>query len=277
MASTLNWETKQVNLDLAAAHFARAVGGAAAKQVHESHKEFCRRHYNNFFDSGNVEDRPRSGRPREIAAEDAKAAGELLMSGFWKEVKVLGGGGATEERLILYPTFADAVKLCPQLKELMEKYKCSDRLMLATIHRHCPDLKRITLFSHHEFTVAEKQKRIEYGSYMLGMLKKEPSFLHLIVFCDESSFVLHGRTKHEVKVYCSTNAVLPSEVCHVSDLTIKPITVHFFLAVTANACFSPSGVVLYDVCTGTTDIKRLVNKHWDGSTRVSNWEYQVSA
>jgi hypothetical protein len=251
-------------------------GGAAAREVKESHKVFCLRHFENFFDSGNVEDKPRSGRPANISEEDAKEAGQLLMEGFWREVKVKGGGGRTEERLFYYTTFGDAVRNCDRLHELMVKYKCTERAMLDAIHRHCPDLVRRSMFAHHEFTVAELEARSAYGSYMLGLLNTVPNFLHLIVFMDESTFVLHGRSKHEVRVYCSKNDVRFNDVCYISDLDAKPLKVHFFLAVTANEAFQPTGVVLYDECTGTTGIWRYENKLLDGSTKVGDWKYQVS-
>ncbi len=263
-------------MDRAAVNFRKAQKGEAASHVHENHKAFCRRHYVNFIETGTVEDRHRSGRPAEISEQDAKEAGKLLMLGFWRDVKVKGSHGRTESRLFYYTTFADAVHRCDRLREIMEKYQCSDRLMLDAIHRHCPNLIRKTLFSHHEFTTAELKARQKYGEEMLDMITKEPSILYLIVFCDESTFVIHGRSQHDVKVYCAKENVQGPDVCYISDLADKPIKVHFYLAVTAAQEFQPSGVVLYEECTGTTDINRYVNKHLDGSTRVGNWEYQVS-
>ena len=153
------------------------------------------------------------------------------MLGFWRQVKVKGAHGRTESRLFYYTTFADAVHRCDRLREIMEKYECSDRLMLAAIHRHCPNLIRKTLFSHQEFTTEGLKARQTYGTKMLNMITKELSILNLIVFCDESTFVLHGRTKQEVKVYCSSQDVQGPDVCYISDLAINPIKVHFYLAV----------------------------------------------
>ena len=272
----MDFHTGKVDYDRAVVNFRHAEGGAASRLVHENPKAFCERHYVNFFETGTVEDRHRSGRPPVISEADAKEAGKLLMLGFWREVKVKGAPGRTESRLFHYTTFADAVHRCDRLREIMEKYQCSDRLMLAAIHRHCPNLTRVTLFSHHEFTTAELKARQQYGTDMLDMITKEPNILYLIVFCDESTFLLHGRTKHEVKVYCDAKDVQGPDVCYISDLAINPIKVHFYLAVTAAQDFQPSGVVLYEECTGTTDIHRYVNKHFDGSTKVGNWEYQVS-
>ena len=277
VASTLQWDTFSVDMGKAAVFFATVYGGAAAKLVHENHKVFLQRWFYKFWDDGTVEDRARSGRPATISAVDAKEAGKLLMAGIWRTVKVKGGGGRTEERLFYYTTFAAAVRNCPELKSIMEKYQCSDRLMLAAIHRHCPELVRTRLFSHHEFTDEEEGARFKYGKHMLDIITKDPSILYLIVFCDESTFVLHGRTKHSVAVYCNKEALPYNDVCYISDLDCDPIKVHFFLAVTANDHFQPSGVVLYEVCTGTTNINRTVNKHLDGNTWVGDWEYQVSS
>lgn len=277
MASTISWDTREVDYNQAAVNFRKAVGKTAASSVHEAHTVFCRRHYSNFMDDGTVEDRHRSGRPAEISEADAKEAGALLMQGFWREVKVKGKHSRTEQRLFYYTTVADAVDRCAELRSIMEKYQCSDRLMLAAIHRHCPELRRVTLVSHHEFTMEELQARMNYGTYMLNLMKKEPNILFLIVFCDESTFAIHGRTDFSVKVYCSTECVPGPNVCNNSDLALKPLKVHFFLAVTANQAFQPDGVVLYEECTGTDGINRHENRIMDGSERVGNWEYTVSS
>lgn len=275
VASTIQWDTWGIDLVRAAAIFAAVDGGAYAKQVHENHKVFLQRWYQKFRTDGTVQDAARSGRPQTISTEDAKEAGRLLMAGIWRTVKVKGGGGRTEDRLFYYTTFAAAVRNCPELKKLMEKYQCSDRLMLAAIHRHCPQCVRHTLFSHHEFSEQEKSARMEYGKYMLNLITRNPSILSLIVFCDESTFALHGRSKHSVSVYCNKEALPYNDVCYISDLDCDPIKVHFFLAVTAHHVFQPKGVVMYEVCSGTTDINRIHNKHRDGSEDVGNWEYQV--
>lgn len=150
---------------------------------------------------------------------------------------------------------------------------------MESIHRHCPDFQRKTLFADHEFTIKELKARSDYESYMLGLLKKEPSILYLIVVCDESTFVLHGRSKHCdcVQIYCSSEDVSVTDVCCISDLDQDPIKVHFFLAVTAHHTFKPRGVVMYAQCTGTTGINRYHNKHLDASSMVGDWTYQVSS
>ena len=277
VASTLDVKAWEVDPHKAAVRFRAAMGGAAASNVAEDHAVFCMRHFNNLWDRGTVADKPRSGRPSLIEAKDARAAGELLMAGYWKTVKVKGGKGRTEERLFNYTTVAEAVSKNEQLRHIFERYECSDRLMLDNIHRLCPDLRRVRLVSHHEFTAAEMEARMEFGAYMLNMINQNPSSLYDIVFCDESTFMLHGRTQHSVQVYCSSTATRASDVCHFSDLADKPLKVHFFVAVTANEHFQPSGLVLYEECTGTDGINRIENKHLDGSTWVGDWGYQVSS
>lgn len=274
-ASTLDVKTMEVDIDKAAALFRQLWDGAAASVVHESHKVFCKRHYSNFMETGSIADLHRSGRPTDIDAAAAIRAAEILKGGHWREVKVKGAPGRTEDRLFYYTTFAEAVEHDAELKEIVEVYQCSDRKWLERMHAVDPDLTRVSLFSHHEFSVLELAARMAYGSHMLGLLIREPSLLHLLVFCDESTFVLHGLSKHHVQVYCSKTAVRPSDVCYISDLACKPIQTHFFLAVTAHPAFQPSGRVLYDECTGTTSIDRHTNKKWDGSVKAGNQEYLV--
>lgn len=275
-AATLDVKTMEVDMDKAVVLFHQLWGGAAARQVHEAPKAFLRRHYSNFMDNGSIADLHRQGRPSEIDAGAAMRAAEILKGGYWKEVQVKGAPGRKEDRLFYFTTFAEAVEHDAELRALVELYKCSDRKWLAKMHEVDPDLTRVSLFSHHEFSVAELAARMAYGSYMLDLLVRQPRLLHLLVFCDESTFVLHGHSKHHVQVYCSKTGVRLSDVCHISDLALKPIQTHFFLAVTAHPDFQPSGTVLYEACTGTTSIDRHTNKKWDGSTKAGNQEYLVS-
>lgn len=276
-AAALNIATNEVNWDKASVNFKRYQGGDAARQVSESHKVFCKRHYRNFMKTGTVEDAPRSGRPTDVDRVLALEAAAILKAGHWKEVTVKGDSKRTELGLFYYTTVAEAVEKDARLLEIFEYFQFSDRKMLEAMHNADPTLTRITLWSHHEFSVAELDKRMLFGSYMLNLITRDPSIQYLTVFCDESSFVLHGRTQHSVKVYCSSTDTRPSDVCFISDLDMNPITVHFFLAVTANQAFQPKGVVLYEETTGTTDIDRRTNKILDGSTKTGKWVYDVSS
>ena len=66
VASTLNIKTMEVDIDQAAVRFRQIWGGAAAQHVSESHKVFCKRHYSNFMENGNIDDQKRPGRPTDI-------------------------------------------------------------------------------------------------------------------------------------------------------------------------------------------------------------------
>lgn len=276
VATTLNWRTMEVDIALGAVRFRQIANGVAARLVKEDHKKFCERHYRNFEATGSVADKQRPGRPVDIEDEDARLAAQILKAGYWQEVKVKGARGQKVDRLFYFTTFAEAVEKSEELRELVEKYEYSDRKWLERMHAVDADLVRVSLFSHHEFTVEELQRRMWFGRYMLDLLLRQPQLMHLLVFCDESTFVLHGRTKHSVQVYCSRTATRPSDVCYISDLAQDPVKVHFFLAVTAHLAFQPKGVVLYEECTGTTDIDRKTNRIWDIEA-AGNQEYMVSA
>lgn len=276
VASTLNIKTMEVDIDQAAVRFRQIWGGAAAQHVSESHKVFCKRHYSNFMENGNIDDQKRPGRPTDIDNAAALRAAEILKGGYWLVVKVKGAPGRTEDRLFYYTTFAEAVEHDDELRAMAELYQVSDRKWLDRMHQVDPDLTRVSLFSHHEFSLAELTARMEFGAYMKGLLTRQPRLLHLLVFCDESTFVLHGLSKHHVQVWCSKTATRPSDVCYISDLAEKPVQVHFFLAVTAHPKFQPKGRVLYDESTGTSVPGRHHNKKWDGSAAEGNQEYLVS-
>lgn len=276
-ASTFDFGTGEIDPHKAAILFRSRHGGGVHKRVKERHSVFIERHYKNFREFGCIADAHRSGRPVIISEEDALAASNILKAGHWVTEKIKGLPGATYEELIYFSTMDEALLKSPQLQAIQQKYGVSPSKLLKRMHAVDPDLIRITLRSHHKFSYAELQDRIRWCLTMLARVAADPSMMYHIVFCDESTFVLHGLSKHSVQVYCSAGAARPSDVCFISDKTIKPIKVHFFLAVTAHGQYEDAnGVVLYEECSGTTDIDRRANKLQDGSEMTGKQEYWVS-
>lgn len=276
-AACLNFATGEVDWGQVAVKFRNTAGHGAHKQVHEDHTTFCRRHFNNLFNNGTVEDAHRSGRPPDISQEDALQAAAILKGGYWVKVKVKGLPGKKKWHLLYYTTMGHALADSEALRAIQTKYGVTPDALLRRMHAVDPDLIRVTLTSHHEFSYEELQNRMAWSLAMLKQVRKNPSMLYLIVFCDESTFVLHGRGKQSVQVYCSSGAARPCDVCYMSEKAFDPIKVHFFLAVTAHAKYDDAnGVVLYEECTGTTEIKRRTNTTEDGGENVGDQEYMVS-
>lgn len=261
------------NFAAAASTFRQVDHGGPAQLVHENLKTFCKRWWDNWRARGNLQDAPRPGRQRIISQADAEMVATLLKQGYFAPVAAKGG---STERLVGYTTIEQAIELNPQVRQIYEQYDCTPHQLWAAAHRADPDLGRKRICSKHMFSQDELQARFEFGRAQLQMLAKEPNYLQLLVFADESTTLLHGHDKQSVQVYCSKSSCTFADVCYFNDPQLKMVKAHYYMAVTANTSFQPGGVVLFDFCTGTDDIHRRVNTLPDGSGRDAAYEYQVS-
>lgn len=260
----------------AAATFKSLDGGRAAKQVRSDRKAFCQHWWEHFKEHDDLEDAKRSGRPPLISKQDALAVSAELKKGRW----VQGAGKwSGKEVLVGYTSMDDAIQHCPAIKAIQERYNCTAHQLLSAAHHHDPDLGRRRVWAKHQFSDAELATRREFGKQQLAMLLKEPHYLHLLVFADESSTILHGKSKQSVQVYASKSNCAFSDICYFHDSAMEPIKAHYFLSVTAHPNFQEgeqAGLVLFDFCQGTDDIHRRHNWLPDGNAKQRDYKYQVS-
>lgn len=264
----------QPDFDAAAQQFKQVDGGAPAQQVHESRKAFCERWWRNWQHSQNLDDAQRSGRPPIISTADAVKVADLLKQGYWVHADARHGGG---ERLVGYSTIEQAIEVNADIKQIRDKYDCTPHQLWQAAHRADPDLGRKRICSKHQFSQSELTARMQFARDQLQMLVREPDYLHLLVFADESTTLLHGHDKKSVSVYCSKSSCTFADVCYFNDPKQKTLKAHYYLAVTAHPLFQPAGIVMFDFCSGTDDIHRGINYIQDGDYKDHSYTYQVGS
>lgn len=241
--------------------------------IAEHTKTFLERWWTRFKEDGTLEDRPRTGRPPIISAEEALRASVILKNGRYVDTKYKG---KTYQELTGYPTVESAIEDNEWLRNLViSKHISADQLREAML-AHDPDLGRHRVVFKRKFSDAEMQARVDFSEAMLAKLKANPSFLQNVVFIDEASFIIHSKSKDVVHVWADKHAHCFSDVCPLDIPEGDEIKVRFICAVSAHPKFAAKGGLVYmDFTTGTDDINWRVNKRMDGSVRVGNWEYQV--
>jgi hypothetical protein len=256
----------------AARQFKQVDDGLPARTVHESLNVFCERWWRNWQQSESLDDAQRSGRPPIISTADAERVADLLKQGYWMHADARHGG---QERLVGYSTIDQAIELKAEVKQIQQKYDCTPHQLWQAAHRADPDLGRKRICSKHQFSQSELTARMQFALDQLQQLQREPSYLHLLVFADESTTLLHGRDKKAVSVYCSKSSCTFADVCYFDDPQQKTIKAHYYMAVTGNPNFKPHGIVMFDFCSGTDDIHRLINYIQDGDYKDHSYTYQV--
>lgn len=243
------------------------------KIFNKSHDhDYLHRYWKNFQEDGSVFDAARTGRPRIITREDALIAAGLVKQGKVTTKKV----GRKEITYIRYYTsIAQAVRECPMLGQICHDCHATPEQLLAAMHYWDPTLVRRRVFLKHSFTPAQMEARMAYAADMLQRYAADPSFLHNIIFIDEASIVISDKMRSDIHVWCQAHDLNFTDVCPIENHGKEEVTVRWICAVSAHPAFAKTGGLVYlDFTTGTTDIKRRINKRIDGNP-VPNWVYQV--
>jgi hypothetical protein len=98
-----------------------------------------------------------------------------------------------------------------------------------------------------------------------------------MVFIDETTIQTHGLKHDHIQVWMNSSDTRFHDFHGVPGKSWDPVKVHAVVAVTAHPHYDNLGGLVYvDFTTGTTDIKRRVNKRLDGSIRSPDFKYSVS-
>jgi hypothetical protein len=238
-----------------------------------------RRFMSDWFDrvkDGNhtCEDKHRSGRPRLVPPKVAERAAALVKKGRWVEVKTKKG---THHRLVYFTSIQDAVDHIPELQSILADHSITVAQLRAAMHDADPDLVRRRITFKRALSKEEKAERVATAKGLIERHAGDPSLLQNMIFIDETTIVLQGGNHEAVAVWCDKHDVNFNDVCplpvgHKSE----PTKVHIIAAVSAHPAFeSTNGLVYVEFTTGTSHIKRRHNKRMDGSTRVTDYNYQV--
>lgn len=219
-------------------------------------------------------DELRIGRKRLLSVEEAQKAADLIKKGKWIKVKVRN---KVQHRLVYYTSIQDAIDNCPEVADICTRNNITAEQLREAMHYVDPDLVRKRITFKRRLSKEEKADRVQTAEAMLQRLSEDPSMLERMVFIDETSVVLLGDNHDHVHAWCDKHDVNFHDVCPLPAVsTSNPLKVHLIAAVSAHPAFAATkGLVYVEVTTGTTYIKRRHNRRLDGSTKVSDYNYQV--
>lgn len=232
--------------------------------------------FKHWYESGSLQDLPRSGRPTVIPAEVALEAAALVKQGEW--VSVVKQGREIRKK-VYYTSIHHAVLKLDRLGEIMEKYGVDCKGLLHAMHKHDPDLTRRSIYFKYEFPPELLRARVMSTTELLASLPppgaERKVWLDRLVWIDEGGIMLSDYSKKSVKVWCSKHDLHRNDVVHLPHVKDQDdCKVHFILAVCSHPRFTrTNGLVYWEYTTGTTNIRRRHNK--EGQTVGEAFGYQV--
>lgn len=234
---------------------------------------FTKRWYNTFKDTQGVDDSPRAGRPHKIPDKSGKQAAEILAQGYKVTYTVRG---RQVEELKHFSTMSEAVHASDILRNMLAEFEATPEQMLEAIHRVAPELKHRRLTFRHSLSAAEKEKRQRVGRDLLARHQMDPRFLDRLVFIDETTIQTHGLKHDHIQVWVNSSDTSFKDYHGVPGNAWTPVRAHVIAAVTSHPAFEAVGGLVYmDFTTGTTNIKRRINRRLDGSQHVPDFKYNV--
>lgn len=245
------------------------------QQLSEPSATFVSRWYDRFRESGDVDDAPKTGRPPKIPDDQAKQAAAIISAGYTAEVPVRG---QLLQQHKYFRTVPEAIAHEDALRIITTTYDATPTQLLNAIHRVAPELVQRRVTFRHRLSDSEKAHRQRVATDLLARHHTDPTLIPRMVFVDETTIQTHGLKKDHVVVWVNGSDPGFHDYHGVPGKSWDPVKVHVIAAVSAHPAYdSTRGLVYVEFTTGTTDIRRRINKRLDGSTTVPNFKYTVSA
>lgn len=254
---------QKVNWRQAYAELKKINGGDCYKALGEHWEEFLVRTWEHWVTTGDLQDEPRSGRPQLVSESLALEAARLVKQGKWLDVTRCG---RTVSKKVHYTSIHQAVQECDRLRQIQQECGVDDRGLLEAMKRSDPDLVRRTVSFKYEFSKEQRQARVVTTSQLLQMLPESLAerrvFLDRLLWVDEGGVLLSAYDKKSVKVWASAHDFSKHDIVHLPHVPgQKDVKAHFIIGVTSHPKFADkNGLVYWDFTTGTTNIRRLLNK-----------------
>lgn len=240
-------------------------------QLHEAPEHFTERWFEGLTTRGSLDDAPKSGRPHKINDSAALAVANILSAGY-PYTYTIRGQQVTHHKY--FTSVPEAVKQSQYIRDLTTELNVTTEQLRVAVHRVAPEVEYRRVSFKHMLTPAQKAKRMSVSAGLLARHHSDPALLHRMVFVDESSILTHGLKHDHVQVWVNHSDARFRDYHGVPGSLLKPVKAHVVAAVSAHPAFaSASGLVYMDFTTGTTAIRRRINKRLDGSQTVPDYVY----
>lgn len=245
-------------------------------QLPRDSKPVLKRAWEAFREHGDLKDKPRPGRPTKISKEHALEASELLKAG---RTLVHKHKGQTMNLIVYFTTVAEAIRVVPRLKEIVDHYQVTPHQLYEAMKREDKDLERRSIVTKPAFDEAHIKKRNAWCHEAVVKLGKtvaeKMAALDPYVQCDEGRVTYSVKGKYTQKIYIDKRTTLLHDFVELPKIAgQEEATVHFVICVSPHPAFASSnGLVYWEFTTGTTNIRRRINTL--GQTSEEAFEYMV--
>lgn len=151
-------------------------------------REFVRRWSKAVKQRSNFEEQHRSGRPRKLPDEAARTASQLFAAGF----RQVGSGNVCH-----YSSIAQALALCPGLRDIKREAGVSDYTLIESMKRANPVLQKRRQETTQPMSAALKQRRLRVAK---ELDKKPRSYFKRIFWIDAAKLWIHVAGNRQVFV-----------------------------------------------------------------------------
>lgn len=245
------------------------------EKLGEAASLFTKRWFERYSETGDVEDKSKPGRPPKIPDDKAKEAAGIIGRGYDVQREVRG---QLVQEHKYFRTVPEAIAHSESLRAITTAYQATPEQLLNAVHRVAPEVQQHRVTFRHKLSNAEKAHRQRVAAGLLARHQTDPTLISRMVFVDETTIQTHSFKKDYISVWVNGSDPNFHDYHGVPGKSWDPVKVHVIAAVSSHPEYDRSGGLVYvDFTTGTTEIRRRVNKRLDGSTTVTNFKYTVSA
>lgn len=256
------YDGKEPDYGRAAQEYASLPKELCHDQLPRDSKPVLKRAWEAFMQHGDLKDKPRPGRPTKISKEHALEASELLKAG---RMLVHKHKGVTMNLIVYFTTVAEAIRVLPRLKEIVDQYQVTPHQLYEAMKREDKNLKHRSLVTKPAFDDKDKKKRYTWCRDAVVKLGKtvpeRMAALDPYVQCDEARLTYSVKGKYTQKVYIDKRTTLLHDFVELPKIAgQEEATVHIFICVSPHPRFADkNGLVYWEFTTGTTNIRRKIN------------------
>ena len=219
-------------------------------------RSFIKYQVDKFQETKSMANRPHHPDSKIIKDEEAGMLAAVLKAGYTVTRPALRPGLPPMQLRRFYPTIKKACFQNPTLGAALSKYNVKPGYLLRRMHEVDPDLVWRRVDFKAEQSEKNQAERVKETGVCLQWLARYPPLLSCIFWIDWVTVILCDKNIN-LKVYMDAHDLNARHVLHIDGLPKNTtIKVHAIAAINAW-----EGPFYWEAGTGTTDLRRLNNRH----------------
>jgi hypothetical protein len=159
---------------------------------------YCKHWWQRLWETGSVHTAPHPGNPilpNAVAAEAARIVREGFIS------PATHGGQAAGQRPCGFTSLGQAIRMRPQLAQLLAEYGIDKRHLLRRMHEADPTLHWGRVDAKGELSAVQRAARRTCAQWLLAKIENDAHFLDRVIFLDEVKIWLFGGKAEDIHVW----------------------------------------------------------------------------